>query len=237
MEELIKDLINEVNSVKNEYRKLFYENIPIIPIPFFGDIANAKIITVGVNPSAGEIRNNGWNSMMTAYDINKKLIGYFAGNHHEWFSIWEKALNEINYSYKNGTAAHVDICPWATKSISTISQEGNMSLFERLLIQTLPSFYQVLKQCVNIDYIVLAGAATKSKYINEFLYNNCISDCKLLVKPERKSPAPYINKHIMRIDNKDINTFSCSVSPSARGNRKEELIYKIKNNSNFFAMI
>lgn len=226
--------MDRAGAVKNTFSQLFYDDIPIVPIPFFGKISKAKIITVGINPSARELKNNNWNSVMTAYDINKKLIGYFEDNPHEWFSVWEEALNEINYSYKNGTAAHVDICPWATKSISTADKEGNNQLFEKMLIQSLPVFYQLLKQCVNTDYIVLAGAATKSKYLNEFLYDNCISDCKLLLKPKRNRPAPYVNKHFMRIGDKDIKTFSCSVSPSARGNKKEELVYKVKDNSSFF---
>jgi len=234
MEELIKDLINKIDSVKNEYRTLFYEDIPIVPIPFFGDIVNAKIITVGINPSAEELENNGWNSTMTEYDINSRLIRYFKDSPHEWFETWEKALKEINFSYKTGTAAHIDICPWATKSISIVSKEGGMSLFEKLLVQSLPLFYKVLSQCKNVEYIVLAGAATKSKYLNEFLYDNCVSDCRLLLKPERKSPAPYINKHIMKIGDKNISALSCSVSPSARGNKKEELILKIKENRRFF---
>lgn len=234
LEKLIKGLVTKIDFVKSMYGALFYDYIPIIPIPFWGNITKAKIITVGINPSAEELKNNGWNSKMAEYDIYSKLIRYFEDSPHEWFETWEKALEEIGFSYKTGTAAHIDICPWATKSISTISQEGNMLAFERLLSRSLPVFYQVLKQCLNVEYIVLAGAATKSKYLNEFLYDNCISDCRLLLKPERKSPAPYINKHIMKIGDKNISALSCSVSPSARGNKKEELILKIKENRRFF---
>ncbi len=171
---------------------------------------------------------------MTEYDINSRLIRYFKDSPHKWFETWEKALKEINFSYKTGTAAHIDICPWATKSISIVSKEGGMPLFEKLLVQSLPLFYKVLSQCKNVEYIVLAGVATKEKYLNEFLYKNSIGEYELQIKPERKKPAPYMNRHILKLRNKKIKTLSCSVSPSARGDKKEELIIKIKENKDYF---
>ena len=230
MEELLKRLRYKGTSIKSNFPQLFYEEIPTIPIPFFGDVTKAKIITVGINPSSGELRKNNWNSAMNEKDINKKLINYFKDNPHEWFETWEKALKEINYSYYDGTAAHIDICPWATKPSSSTDQV----LFEKLLIQSIPDFYQVLEQCVNLEFIVLAGSVTKKWYLNKFLFKHPFADNSLLMKPIIKKPSPYTQEHILKIGDKKIKTFFCSVSPSARGNEKEKLILRIKENKDFF---
>lgn len=59
MQEYISKLLNERNTIKKNFSALFDNNTPIVPIPFFGNISTAKIITIGANPSATELRNNG----------------------------------------------------------------------------------------------------------------------------------------------------------------------------------
>lgn len=46
-------LCRKAKIVKN-YSELFYDDIPIIPIPFFGTIKTAKIITIGANRPSGK---------------------------------------------------------------------------------------------------------------------------------------------------------------------------------------
>ena len=109
-----------------------------------------------------------------------------------------------------------------------------MGLFERLLTSSIPDYYTTLEFCKNATHIVLAGAATNSKYINEFLYAHNSPETALINKPNRKAPAPYINWHTTKIKTKEIPTLSCSISPSARNAKKEELVLKIKENIDFF---
>ena len=116
MEEFIQNQLAKIESVKKTYSALFAKDTPIVPINFFGNIYKAKIITVGVNPSANELRTNNWHSTMNNQEIMEKLIHYYQNNPHPWFKTWEQALNQIDYSYYDGTTAHVDICPWGTKS-------------------------------------------------------------------------------------------------------------------------
>ena len=46
MQEYISKLLNERNTIKKNFSALFDNNTPIVPIPFFGNISTAKIITI-----------------------------------------------------------------------------------------------------------------------------------------------------------------------------------------------
>jgi hypothetical protein len=64
MHEQLYQLLSELNAEAPKVRAAFNDpfdpNLDTILIPFFGDVLSAKVITVGLNPSDGEIRGRGW---------------------------------------------------------------------------------------------------------------------------------------------------------------------------------
>lgn len=107
--------------------------INTIPIDWFGDRvaykrSKIRIVTVGLNPSDKEFRNNDGES----FNIDLRFKGYqekgleavynnyFEYNPYSWFKSFEYILNGLDASYysKKGMpnrALHTDICsPWAT---------------------------------------------------------------------------------------------------------------------------
>ena len=53
------ELIKDIRQSDSLFSDLMLENIDTHPIPYFGDPARAKALTVGVNPSAAEFRSRG----------------------------------------------------------------------------------------------------------------------------------------------------------------------------------
>src|SRR2546423_2241001 len=104
-----------VDASNAQYSVNFAPNILTHPIPFFGNVESAKVVTVGVNPSVSEFKKERW-AGLTNGQILGRLINYFNQNSvrpHPWFEVWEKALQPLGCSYTNGTAAHADLSPRA----------------------------------------------------------------------------------------------------------------------------
>jgi hypothetical protein len=167
--QLLADLNAEAPKVRATFNDLFDSNLDTVPIPFFGDVLSAKVITVGLNPSDGEIRGRGWHQPISPATIYERLVHYFNNpqfRSHPWFDAWERSLGEIGVSYSDGTAAHVDLCPWATRPMSNLPDHDRFAL---LLSQSLPWFWRCMQVVTNLRLILMAGAVTKKYYLNEFL--------------------------------------------------------------------
>ena len=111
------------------------------PVISFGDFRKAKVLTVGINPSYKEFRNDSNKELLKegfkrledfeSLNVNNrselnsshgKLIfkaccNYFKENPYEWFNKLTPILNVVNSSYFDNSAAHIDLFPWATKQI------------------------------------------------------------------------------------------------------------------------
>ena len=60
------------------YAGLFPPNCQYHPIPFFGPLEAARVITIGLNPSSGEFASwRLWNSQLSAHDLASRLHNYF----------------------------------------------------------------------------------------------------------------------------------------------------------------
>lgn len=234
MQEYISKLLNERNTIKKNFSALFDNNTPIVPIPFFGNISTAKIITIGANPSATELRNNGWSENMEANQISEKLIHYFHNQPHQWFETWETALNTVGCSYYDDTAAHIDLCPWATKSLSSLDRLGLTENTIELFKQSVPFFVEGIKECTNLKFVLMAGTVTKKYWLNNFLYKFVnTTNFKILEKPYASRGGAFINKHKLIIDTKSVSAIFSSSSPSATGDKKNVLPKMIEENKNF----
>jgi hypothetical protein len=141
------------------------------PIPFFGDISTAQVLTVGVNPSADEFVENEWpKQQMTADQLGVRCREYFLNEtSHPWFTGWERALVHLRASYRNGSAAHIDLSPRATESMGGLVERGLGHRFIELIEHDLSLFFDVLKECKKAKLILLAGSITGQWYANELL--------------------------------------------------------------------
>lgn len=107
--------------------------INTIPIHWFGDRvaynrSKIRIVTVGLNPSDKEFRNNNresFNIGLRFQDYEEKGLkavynNYFEYNPYSWFKSFECILNGLDASYYSekgmpNRVLHTDICsPWAT---------------------------------------------------------------------------------------------------------------------------
>ena len=111
LEYFFERLINEIKATNQNYKLIIEKKGAYKPIPFFGNIESAKVLTVGVNPSRTEFDDNrNWpREDMHAKDLKNRLVKYFNPEEsfcreHGWFEEWERVLNLINFSYFNGTA-------------------------------------------------------------------------------------------------------------------------------------
>jgi hypothetical protein len=218
LHQLLSDLYDQAPKIRTAYKDLFDPNLDTIPIPFFGDVLRAKVITVGLNPSDGEIRGRGWHQPISPNTIYERLINYFNNpqySSHPWFATWEQALREIGVSYNNGTVAHVDLCPWATRPMSQLPDRDRFAL---LVSQSLPSFWRCMQLVANLRLVLMAGAVTNKYYMNEFLAKERSLDSNELVGKVSRSGKAFTGYHQLRLSDKLFPVFFCSVSPSSRTN-------------------
>jgi hypothetical protein len=126
------------------------------PVPFFGDISNARIATVGINPSNREfvdntgrelqdgerrlptLRSLGLSRWSDVDAVQLRYIleacrTYFRRNPYDrWFAVLEQLLGETSMSfYGEGvpTACHVDLVPYATAN-----KWGDLPVSEQTLL-------------------------------------------------------------------------------------------------------
>lgn len=139
MREVLGDLIgkaglNSSNDVDGEVLKW------ACPVPFFGDISNAKVATVGINPSNREFVDANGNELQTSLrrlstlnslglrswddatpahvqEVLDSCVGYFEGNpYRQWFDVLDRLLARAGYSYYGfGLACHLDLVAFATR--------------------------------------------------------------------------------------------------------------------------
>ncbi|MCI0535698.1 MAG: hypothetical protein L0338_26835 [Acidobacteria bacterium] len=158
---LLTELNAEALDIRTGFGDLFHADLDTFPIPFFGDLRCAKVITVGLNPSDGEIRGRGWPRPLDVQTIVRRLSNYFISPQfppHSWFNRWEEALGKIGVSYLDGTAAHIDLCPWPTRPMENLSDQTR---FQRLVLRGLPSFWRCVQLAAGLRLMMMAGAVNK----------------------------------------------------------------------------
>jgi hypothetical protein len=141
----------------------------LYPVPFFGDIRRARILTVALNPSWTEFRPaRQWLANLDAQALTTRLLHYFDlpfPECHTWFAPWENALLHLGCSYKQD-AAHIDLSPYPTLRPREIhgTNDPRRSGIANLILENLDHFQRVLQFCqlvrlvVVIDYRFAFGA-------------------------------------------------------------------------------
>jgi hypothetical protein len=168
----LRRVIIHVQKTRDQFRDLAVEGLHAMPIPFFGDIEQAEILTVGVNPAASEFRKNrNWPEIeATAEYLEPRLRNYFRlaePTPHPWFSPWEESLVMLKGQSYKSHAAHLDLSPQAT---ATIPKDGHRrDRFLEMVESDLPIFFETILLCRSAKVLLLAGSVTGLYYMNEFL--------------------------------------------------------------------
>lgn len=163
------------------------------PVPFFGDISNSKLATVGLNPSnrefldvAGielhgglrrfhthrsfEIQN--WNEINSNHVeiLLDGCVNYFNRNPYDiWFKKLNNIISKTKYSYYgDNKACHLDLVPYAT-----YDKWGSLSKLNRKnLLEISRLFFIDMLFESNIEMLVLNGRSV----VDEF---QKLTQCKL----------------------------------------------------------
>ena len=78
LEEHVESLRKYISKTDSKYLINYKENLVVHPIPFFGNIETAKVLTVGANPSSGEFnKNRDWPEDISNIDLQHRLLKYF----------------------------------------------------------------------------------------------------------------------------------------------------------------
>lgn len=218
---LIEKLQEQIAATDSRYASLFREGVATHPIPFFGDLRAARVITVGVNPSAEEFTGNRWPSgRLSSATLVQRLIGYFKSDPHPWFEGWQVALEDVGVRY-GVDAAHLDLSPRATVAFQAFRRDGNngrRDLFLEMVRDDLRWFWQILDQlCPDVELVLLAGGVA-NVYMDDFLGRHSKVGRHRISFPggKRKGGSAPVTWPMLHVGERTIPGFFCGVSPSSR---------------------
>ena len=113
----VKEVQNSWVDVKEHFKAKL--ELKPVPIPFFGNLEHARLITVGLNPSPSEfVEGRQWPAILSADELTFRLVNYFrlSGDTlpppHNWFKDILQAAHSLGCP-TSIAIAHVDLCPWA----------------------------------------------------------------------------------------------------------------------------
>lgn len=193
------------------YRKNFQPGLKTYPIPFFGNVLTAKVLTIGVNPSADEFLGRAWPARLDADALTHRLLHYFDSppGPHPWFSPWIEALALLDIDYARGEAAHFDLSPRATISMSSVP---DTNLFLGMVSHDLRWLFEFLPECSQARLLMVAGTVTERWYINQFLAFHARQHQLEIQPPPQSSDRCALYE--FRTFGKKFPLFFSSVSPS-----------------------
>ncbi len=189
----VRQLQAEENNIREQYGTILRPDIPLHPIPFFGVIEKARVITVGLNPSTTEFTEAGrWPRIMTPCELTQRLVHYFRLPQitpHYWFAELQWSLEILHCPY-HLAAAHVDASPWTTYGPRHLAQNvpNERQTYQRLLdagIQNwLPRTLEFCKDTVKLVVICLEDAQAMAQTIRHSLGQNV----RIVIMPKNQVP-------------------------------------------------
>lgn len=175
MLEVAQDCLSTHQETCESFACLFRDGHPTQPIPFFGDLESAQIVTVAVNPSSTEFApwRNWPPELMATNALVGRLTSYFRCTRprpHPWFAEIEEALNIMDCSFTNN-AAHLDLSPRATRAMSGACDR---EMFLRMVRSEIDHFWRLLAELNAVKIVFLIGgiirpAPKSSELLSAFL--------------------------------------------------------------------
>jgi hypothetical protein len=144
--------------VREKFRPLFRGTFPAHPIPFFGQLETARVLTVGLNPSTTEFEaRRCWPYDLSTECLAHRLNNYFGLPYpplHPWFDDLHEGLRIINCSYDVG-AAHVDASPWPTLGPGCLQKRNLLSSYKNLLASEAGQLSDLAGFCPGLKLVII----------------------------------------------------------------------------------
>ncbi len=182
-DQLVK-LVNEVQTTvahtDNQIPEFYDEKkFPIRhPIPFFGDLENAEILTLAVNPSPREFHEDRcWKNQMEARELSFRLVNYFRlwnPPAHGWFASLETNLRRNNCSYLSNSA-HIDLSPRATHKMSEFRNDPTrfLAMVNSDAIRWLPKLIHLAKKVKKVRvHFKIVSAEREWPWLDDYIQTN-----------------------------------------------------------------
>lgn len=218
-------VLHHISQTAAPYEPLFWPGVSWHPIPFSGNVLDARVLTVGINPSASEFISRRVPVETNALGLEQQLVSYFARESHSWFETWSEALRSLGVSYRDG-AAHVDLSPRATKSMSSFKDAEGAKLYTQMLETDVCKFFELLTHCRSARALMLAGCTPKG-YVNEFLISVAPRHgFRLEGQAETRGEGRVGFYRLYGPAGFELPAFFCSVSPSGRN--KDILVERVR---------
>ncbi len=206
---LVQDELKWFQEVREQQRAIFPEKDNLYPIPFFGDIRCAKVLTLALNPAHTEFckeRNwlpNKYPPEETAPWLTERLLDYFnlpipLPSQHRWFDECEQALRDLDCSYKKN-AAHVDLHSLPTKFKNKLGDRETAQVANIIREQSPAKLKTILSHAPHVKLIIVIDYAVPSAdcdpmqtfaYIFKHISLPRISCCGEWVNPSHLSRWP-----------------------------------------------
>jgi hypothetical protein len=168
--DLVRMAVEIAADTSHQYSELMPARTQCYPLPFFGSLEQACVVTFGLNPSTGEFASGRNWSHISADQLADELVNYWTNEKrspHPWFRPWSTVLAELGISYSSN-ASHIDLSPRATNS----RRRKLRPLFIRMLQTDAPVWIEALRCAPKCRLVLAAGSATNDPrrgYINQFI--------------------------------------------------------------------
>jgi hypothetical protein len=153
----LRALAGEIQRTKPDYPLNVVHGCPI---PFFGNVLQARVLTVGVNPSSMEFSGSrDWRQPLEIPDWQKRLLSYFnwpAVPAHDWFDTFSICVELLGTSYAAGSAAHLDISPRPTTAMIK-NAKTNQREFRAMVEHDVKWFFDLLGKLPQVQLLLVAG--------------------------------------------------------------------------------
>ena len=180
--ELVDDVITKtVREYDDQTTSNFYDerfpNSNKNPIPFFGDLENAEILTLGVNPSPTEFHEDRcWSPEMESKKLSFRLVNYFRiwnPPAHGWFTPLETILRHDKCSYLSN-AAHIDLSPRATRVMSEFKTNPSdfLNMANEDASRWLPQLFRLAKKVKRIRIRWKIVSQGNWPYLDDYIRDN-----------------------------------------------------------------
>jgi hypothetical protein len=159
--DLLREEMGRFASARAQHPNLFSKMLNLHPIPFFGDLVSADVLTLALNPSETEFRpHRGWPPTLDAPSLTGRLVNYFdltEAEPHQWFDTCDRSLSLLGRSYQCN-AAHLDLLSYPTKFLKHVSQ-AERTAFADMVRDSVSSMMSFLRACKSLKLIIVVDYA------------------------------------------------------------------------------
>lgn len=159
--DLVSDALESFGRVRHRRTQLFPEPVQaphLYPIPFFGDIRHATVLTLALNPAWTEFQQGRhWIPGLDACALTTRLLHYFdlpTPPPHRWFKDRRDALAMLNCSYETNTA-HIDLHPLPTKFRKDLGETQRVEIGRLIEARSAPHLATLLKLATKVRLLVI----------------------------------------------------------------------------------